>query len=141
MGRRASIYGESPEAQKRYSPAECIGCKRETVMGSPDPAHISTSYAERQNLTMLMHMRRFTRLTNAFSKDSENHAHSVALNFMDYNFVRIHQTLRVTPAMAAGVTDKLWELSDLVALIDEYAPKPGKRGPSRRLSCSSALSR
>jgi IS1 family transposase len=123
------LYGESPEAQKRYSPAECIGCKRETVMGSPDPAHISTSYAERQNLTMRMHMRRFTRLTNAFSKDAENHAHSVALNFMYYNFIRIHQTLRVTPAMAAGVTDKLWELSDLVALIDEYAPKPGKRGP------------
>jgi len=102
------------------------------VTGNPDPAHISTSYAERQNLTMRMHIRRFTRLTNAFSKDAENHAHSIALNFMYYNFVRIHQTLRVTPAMAAGVTDRLWELSDLVAMIDAAAPKPGRRGPYRK---------
>jgi IS1 family transposase len=86
------IYGESPEAQKRYSPAECIGARKEPVTGRPDPKHISTSFAERQNLTMRMHMRRFTRLTNAFSKDAENHAHSVALNFMYYNFVRIHQS-------------------------------------------------
>ena len=91
------IYGEAPEAQKRYSPAECVGCKRENVTGSPDPDHISTSYAERANLTMRMRMRRFTRLTNAFSKDAENHAHSIAIHFMHYNFARIHQTLRVSP--------------------------------------------
>ena len=131
------LYGEAPDgsgspAQRKYSPAECTGCKRHIVTGSPDPDHVSTSYAERQNLTMRMHMRRFTRLTNGFSKDAENHARSVALNFMYYNFVRIHQTLRVTPAMAAGVTDRLWELSDIVALIDEAAPKPGKRGPYRK---------
>lgn len=126
------LYGDTPESEKRYSPAECVGCRTQVVTGKPDPDHISTSYAERQNLTMRMHMSRFTRLTNAFSKDAENHAHSVALNFMYYNFVRIHQTLRMTPAMAAGVTDKLWELSDIVALIDEAAPKPGKRGPYRK---------
>lgn len=123
------IYGDAPEGQKRYSPAECVGCRSQVVTGRPDPDHISTSYAERLNLSIRMHARRFTRLTNAFSKDAENHAHSVALNFMYYNFVRIHQTLRVTPAMAAGVTDRLWELSDLVGLMDEAAPKPGKRGP------------
>jgi IS1 family transposase len=126
------IYGEAPEAQKRYSPAECVGCKRENVTGSPDPEHVSTSYAERANLTMRMHMRRFTRLTNAFSKDAENHAHSIAIHFMFYNFVRQHQTLRVSPAMAAGVTGKLWELADVVAMIDEAAPKPGKRGPYKK---------
>jgi IS1 family transposase len=126
------VYATPAEGQKRYSPAECVGCKREVVTGSPDPEHISTSYAERANLTMRMHMRRFTRLTNAFSKDAENHAHSIAIHFMFYNFVRIHQTLRVTPAMAAGVTDKLWELADVVAMIDAAAPKPGKRGPYRK---------
>jgi IS1 family transposase len=124
--------GASGTAQRKYSPAECTGCKSHVVTGSPDPDHISTSYAERLNLSIRMHTRRFTRLTNAFSKDAENHAHSVALNFMYYSFVRIHQTLRVTPAMAASVTNKLWELSDLVALIDEYAPKPRARGPYKR---------
>jgi IS1 family transposase len=124
--------GPASSAQRKYSPAECTGCKQRVVTGKPDPDHISTSYAERLNLSIRMHTRRFTRLTNAFSKDAENHAHSVALNFMYYNFIRIHQTLRVTPAMAAGVTDKLWELSDLVAMIDEYAPKPGKRGPYKK---------
>jgi hypothetical protein len=108
------------------------GCKQQVVTGLPDPDHISMSYAERLNLSIRMHTRRFTRLTNAFSKDAENHVHSVALNFMYYNFVRIHQTLRMTPAMAAGVKEKLWELSDLVALIDEWAPKPGTRGPYKR---------
>jgi IS1 family transposase len=126
------IYGEAPEAQKRYSPAECVGCKRENVTGSPDPDHISTSYAERANLTMRVSMRRFTRLTNAFSKDAENHAHSIAIHFMFYNFARIHQTLRVTPAMAAGVTGKLWELGDIVAMIDAAAPPAGKRGPYKK---------
>jgi len=110
------LYNETSEGQKRYSPAECIGCKPQVIDGDPDPAHISTSYVERQNLTMRMSMRRFTRLTNAFSKKIENHVAMVALHVMYYNFVRIHQTLRVTPAMAAGVTDRLWGIQDLVAL-------------------------
>lgn len=104
----------------RYSPPRCVGAKSEVVSGSPDPKHIATSYVERQNLTMRMSMRRFTRLTNASSKKFENHAHSVAIHFMHYNFVRIHQTLNVTPAMAAGVTEKLWELSDMVRVLAEW---------------------
>jgi IS1 family transposase len=117
------IYGNSPENEKRYSPAECTGCKREVVFGDPDPRHISTSYVERQNLTMRMSMRRFTRLTNAFSKKVENHAAAVAVYFMYYNFVRVHQTLRMTPAMAAGVATKLWEVSDMVALLEAKEKK------------------
>jgi IS1 family transposase len=128
------LYGEAPDAQKRYSPAECVGCKRESINGSPDPEHISTSYAERQNLTMRMSMRRFTRLTNGFSKDVANHQHALAIYFMNYNFARIHQTLRVSPAMAAGVTGKLWELADIVAMIDAVAPAPTKRGPYKKRS-------
>src|SRR5271169_878505 len=96
------IYGESPEAEKRYSPAVCIACEGKKISGNPDPKHVSTSYVERQNLTMRMHMRRFTRLTNGFSKKLENHVAAISLHFMYYNFVRIHQTLKVTPAMAAG---------------------------------------
>src|SRR2546423_12577211 len=111
------LYGPDPSEEKRYSPAQCIGAEVHRIMGDPDPAHISTSYAERQNLTMRMGMRRFTRLTNAFSKKVENHAYSVAIYFMHYNFVRIHQTLRCTPAMAAGVTKSLWELDDLVRAL------------------------
>ena len=111
------IYGNSPEGEKRYSPAECLGCKKEPISGNPDPKHISTSYVERQNLTMRMSMRRFTRLTNGFSKKLENHVAALALYFMYYNFVRIHQTLRVTPAIAAGVTNRLWDVSDIVALL------------------------
>jgi len=111
------LYNETSEGQKRYSPAECIGCKREEISGSPDPSHISTSYVERQNLTMRMQMRRFTRLTKAFSKKVENHVAALAIHYMHYNFVRIHQTLRVTPAMAAGVTQRLWSVKDLIALI------------------------
>jgi IS1 family transposase len=107
------------EEARRYSPAECIGCEKQIVMGQPDPKLISTSYSERQNLSMRMMMRRFTRLTNAFSKKVENHLASVALYFMCYNFVRIHQTLRMTPAMAAGVTDRLWEISDIVGLLNK----------------------
>jgi len=116
------IYGESGEAtpERKYSPAECTGARLMAISGNPDPAHISTSYAERANLTMRMHMRRFTRLTNAFSKKIENHMHAVALNFMYYNFVRIHSTVRMTPAMAAGVTTKLWELADIVRVIDDW---------------------
>ena len=102
------MYGPTITAPGRYSPAECTGAKKIRVMGSPNFADVSTSYVERQNLTMRMHMRRFTRLTNAFSKKVENHAHAVALHMMYYNLVRIHKTLRVTPAMAAGVTDRLW---------------------------------
>jgi IS1 family transposase len=112
------IYGETAEAQKRYSPAECIGCKRETVIGNPDPKHISTSFAERQNLSVRMGLRRYTRLTNAFSRKIENHSAAVALYYFAYNFIKIHGTLRCTPAMAAGVTDRLWEVSDLVALLE-----------------------
>jgi len=113
------LYGEiTPEGQRKYSPAECIGCKTEVITGNPDRKHISTSYAERQNLTMRMSMRRFTRLTNGFSKKVENHAYHVALHYMHYNFSRIHKTLRVTPAMAAGVTDRLWEIEDIVTLLD-----------------------
>jgi IS1 family transposase len=114
------IYASPAEGQKRYSPPECVGAKRKEITGSPNPAHISTSYAERQNLSMRMGMRRFTRLTNAFSKKVENHAHAIAIYFMHYNFVRIHQTTRVTPAMAAGVTDKLWSIADIVRVVDEW---------------------
>ena len=113
------IYGETVEGQKRYSPAECIGAKKSKVVGKPDLCCVSTSFVERQNLTMRMSIRRFTRLTNAFSKKIENHAHSVALHYMHYNFVRIHKTLRVTPAMAAGVTDRLWTIGDIVRLVEE----------------------
>lgn len=112
------LYRSTPEGETRYSPAKCIGTMGETIVGFPDPAHVSTSYAERRNLTMRMHMRRFTRLTNAFSKKVENHTHAVALHFMHYNFVRVHQPLRATPAMAAGVTHRLWEIKDLVAVLD-----------------------
>ncbi|RUW02282.1 MULTISPECIES: helix-turn-helix domain-containing protein [unclassified Mesorhizobium] len=132
------IYGTSPDSAKgRYSPAECTGARKETIEGNPDPKHVSTSFAERQNLTMRMHMRRFTRLTNGFSKKVEAHANAVALHFMYYNFVRIHKTLRVTPAMAAGVTDKLWEIADIVALIEaKEAEKPAIRGPYRKKGVS-----
>ena len=119
------IYGAAPDATKgRYSPAECVGARKSAVEGAPDPAHGSTSYVERQNLTMRMSMRRFTRLTNAFSKKAQNHAYALAFYFVWYNFVRIHKTLRVSPAMAAGVTDRLWSMEDVVGLIDaREAPK------------------
>ncbi|AHE52041.1 IS1 family transposase [Sphingomonas sanxanigenens] len=123
------IYGPTLTAPGRYSPAECTGAKKIRVEGSPDIAHVSTSYVERQNLTMRMHMRRFTRLTNAFSKKVENHAHAVALHMMYYNFVRIHKTLRVTPAMAAGVADRLWEIADIAQLVADAEEAPKKRGP------------
>lgn len=112
------IYDEVPEGQRRYSPPVVTGTKKEVIFGNPDPAHISTSYVERQNLSMRMGMRRFTRLTNAFSKKIENHIHAISLYFMHYNFVRIHQTLKVTPAMEAGVTDHLWSLEDIAKLAD-----------------------
>ena len=111
------LYGPTITAPGRYSPAECTGIRKTRIEGSPDEKHVSTSYVERQNLTMRMHMRRFTRLTNGFSKKAVNHAHHVAIYFMYYNFVRIHQSLRMTPAMAAGVTKRLWEIDDLIALL------------------------
>jgi len=112
------LYGASGENETRYSPAKCLGCIPNEVTGNPDPKHISTSYVERQNLTMRMHMRRFTRLTNAFSKKFENHVHMVALYTVFYNWTKIHKTLRVTPAMAAGLTERVWDMAEVVALLD-----------------------
>jgi len=126
------VYGQSVEGQKRYSPPQIIGTETVCCTGAPDPKHISTSYAERSNLTIRMQCRRFTRLTNAFSKKVENHAHAVALHTMFYNFARVHKTLRVTPAMAAGVAEKLWSMDDIVAMIDAAAPAPAKRGPYKK---------
>ena len=127
------MYGAAPESSKgRYSPADCTGIRKRAIEGNPAAEDVSTSHVERQNLTMRMHMRRFTRLTNAFSKKIENHSHSVALHFMYYNFVKIHSSLKVTPAMAANITDKLWEISDIVKLVEDAAPKNGKRGPYKK---------
>lgn len=114
------IYGSAPTGERRYSPAVCIGAQKRKITGQPDPKHVSTSYAERANLTMRMHMRRFTRLTNGFSKKIENHTAAVALHTMFYNFVRVHQTLKVSPAMAAGVTDRLWDISDIVQVLEAW---------------------
>ena len=113
-------YGEPIGALGRYSPGTCLGAEQRRVEGRPDPAHVSTSYVERANLTLRMGSRRFTRLTNAFSKKAENHAHSVAIHLMHYNFVRIHQTLRCTPAMQAGVSKTLWELTDMVKVLEDW---------------------
>jgi len=112
------LYGSDPSAEKRYSPPVCIGTDRTRVMGQPDPRHVSTNYVERQNLTMRMQMRRFTRLTNAFSKKLEIHACAVSLHFMYYNFVRVHQTLKTSPAVAAGVADHVWSVEEIVKLLD-----------------------
>jgi IS1 family transposase len=111
-------YAAERVGEARYSPAVCTGTRKVAVIGEPDPDHVSTSHVERQNLTMRMSMRRFTRLTNAFSKKVENLEHAVALHFMHYNFCRIHQTLRVTPAMTAGLSDRLWSIEDLIGLLD-----------------------
>jgi hypothetical protein len=112
------IYGEGPHPEKRYSPARYIGAEVRNVSGNPDPAKVSTSHVERENLTMRMSMRRSTRLTNAFSKKIENHEAAIALHFMYYNFARVHQTLRVTPAMEAGVSDHAWSIEEIVGLLD-----------------------
>jgi IS1 family transposase len=115
------LYGEppsSPEAARRYSPSECVGTRTETITGHPDPKHVSTSYAERANLTMRMAMRRFTRLTNAFSKKLDNHAHMVPLYAFWYNFVGVHKSLRISPAMAAGIETRPWSMEDIVGLIE-----------------------
>jgi hypothetical protein len=124
------LYGAAPESAKgRYSPGECIGARKERIEGNPDPKHISTSYAERQNLTMRMQMRRVTRLTNAFSKKFENHMHMVAIYTVWYNFVKQHKTLKgISPAMAAGVSKTLWSMTDLAGMVNAAAVKPGKRG-------------
>jgi IS1 family transposase len=127
------IYGASPESAKgRYSPAECVGVTKQRIEGDPDPKHVSTSYVERSNLTQRMHNRRFTRLTNGFSKKFQNHAYSVALFAMYYNFVKVHSTLRMSPAMAAGVSKTLWEIGDIVKLIEAAEAKPAKRGPYKK---------
>ncbi len=131
------IYGASEETEKRYSPAKCIGCESKVVTGNPDPQHISASYVERQNLMMRMHIRRFTRLTNAFSKKLDNHAYAVALHFMYCNFVRIHSTLRVTPAMEAGLSEHAWTIEDLVAMGEAAMPKPTKRGSYKKRETNS----
>lgn len=126
------IYGADAAGEKRYSPVECIGAVKHRVEGNPDPKHVSTSFAERQNLTLRMSSRRFTRLTNAFSKKLENHALSVALHYMHYNFCRIHKTLRITPAMAVGVTDHVWNVADIVSMMEAAEPVPTKRGPYKQ---------
>ena len=128
--RLIKIYGEDPSKEKRYSPSRFVEAKHSTVTGNPDKSRISTSHVERQNLTMRMSMRRFTRLTNAFSKKLENHMSAISLHYMYYNFGRIHQSLRVTPAMEAGVTDHVWSLEEIAGLVKEESPK--KRGPYKK---------
>ena len=119
------IYGIAEGAEKRYSPSVCLGCESHAITGNPDPKHINTSYIERHNLSVRMTVRRFTRLTNAFSKKIENHAAAVALGYFAYNFIKIHRTLRTTPAMAAGVTNRLWDVADLVAAWEADERKVG----------------
>ena len=135
------LYGEpagkSASPEKRYSPAVCAGAKKQAVVGLPQKKHVSTSYVERQNLTMRMHMRRFTRLTNGFSKRIDGHLHQCALYFLFYSFVRIHSTLRVSPAMAAGIADRLWSVEDIVALINARETPPKKRGPYKNVRTES----
>lgn len=129
------IYGnEGGKSETKYSPAECTGSKKNWVSGTPEEKHVSTSYVERQNLTMRMHMRRFTRLTNAFSKKIANHCHAIALHFVYYNFVKQHKTLRVTPAMAAGLTKRFMSLEDIANLVPDEAPK--KRGSYKKKEIS-----
>ncbi|MEX2506884.1 MAG: IS1 family transposase [Pseudohongiellaceae bacterium] len=126
------MYGPAPEGQRRYSPAKCNGSYAKHVTGRPDYDHVNTSYVERQNLTMRMSMRRFTRLTNGFSKKIENHIHMLSLYFVHYNFCRIHKTLKVTPAMEAGLSDTCRDMEWIVGLIDAAAPAPAKRGPYKK---------
>lgn len=133
------LYGDNTGSkvhEKKYSPAECTGARKEAIMGQPVKELVSTSYVERQNLTMRMGMRRFTRLTNGFSKKLENHLHMLSLYFVHYNFVRMHKTLKMTPAMAAGVSSTLRDTAWIVSLIDARAPAPKKRGPYRKNSVS-----
>jgi IS1 family transposase len=128
------LYGETTghTTERKYSPAKCCGSIKGTVCGDPDYQHISTSHVERQNLTMRMSMRRFTRLTNGFSKKIENHEYALAIYFMHYNFARIHSSLKVTPAMEAKITDRLWSMDDIVALVEARDKQPKKRGPYKK---------
>lgn len=127
------IYGAAPEGAKgRYSPADCTGIKKRVVEGNPNKADVSTSYVERSNLSIRMGNRRFTRLTNAFSKKIDNHIHMLSLYFLQYNFCRIHKSLKMSPAMAAGVTDTLRDMEWIVSLIDARAEPPKKRGPYKK---------
>jgi IS1 family transposase len=128
------LYGSSDDPEHRYSPSECIGIEKKPMMGAPVDADISTSYVERHNLTTRMCVRRFTRLTNAFSKKLENHGHALALYYVFYNFVRIHKTLRMSPAMAAGVSKTLWSMDDIVGLVEQYEARkvPANRGPYKK---------
>ena len=131
------VFGDTRETSVRYSPGECKGTSKVTVQGEPDPAHVNTAYVERHNLTMRMSMRRFTRLTNAFSKKFNNHMYALALYFVHYNFCRVHKTLRVSPAMEAGLTDTLHDAEWIVGLMDANAltpAKPGPKGPRQRKS-------
>lgn len=135
------LYGQPRDGEARYSPCECIGTRVVKISGRPDNAHISTSHVERQNLTMRMGMRRFTRLTNGFSKKLANHRAAVAIHFMHYNFCRVHKTLRVTPAMEAGLADHVWELDELVGLLEAreravVGTEANKRGPYRKAETS-----
>jgi hypothetical protein len=120
----------------RVVPQFEIGCDMKVVSGDPDPKHVSTSYVERHNLTMRMSMRRFTRLTNAFSKKIQNHAAMVAIYAVHYNFARIHKTLRITPSMAAGLSDHVWSLEEIILMADSYMPQPSKRGPYEKRAIS-----
>ena len=131
-GQLVKIYGEGPKTEARYSPAVCIGSKREPRIGYPKMKDVSTSHVERQNLSMRMHMRRFTRLTNGHSKKFENHCHMVALYTTFYNFVRLNSSVKMSPAMAAGVSNRLWEMADIVALIDAAQPSTKSRGPYKK---------
>jgi IS1 family transposase len=129
------LYGEESGTvgpERKYSPGECVGARKQPIFGNPNPEHISTSHVERMNLNIRMGMRRFTRLTNAFSKKIDNHIFALSLYFVFYNFCRVHKSLRVSPAMAAGVADRLWSMEDVVALIDARAPLAGKRGPYKK---------
>jgi len=129
------VYGVTPvekSAEARYSPPKCVGARKERLRGNPDPKHVSTSHVERSNLSFRMHMRRFTRLTNAHSKKFANHCHMIALYTVWYNYARINSAVKVAPAMAAGISDRLWDMADIVKLIDDAAPKPGPRGPYRK---------
>jgi len=128
------IYGEGPKTEARYSPAECIGIRKDRIIGKPNKKHVSTSHVERSNLSMRMHMRRFTRLTNAHSKKFANHCHMIALYTTWYNFVRINSAVKMAPAMAAGISSKLWEMTDIVALIDAAEPAPKPRGPYKKVA-------
>jgi len=130
------LYGDAPNPERRYSPAECIGIRKSRVEGNPDLAHVSTSYVERANLTMRTFMKRFNRLTLGFSKKVAHHAYMVALYAVWYNFVKMHKTLKMTPAMAAGISDRLMDMGDIVAFMDNLQPAPAKRGQYKKQSAT-----